>query len=143
MTLEEFGRLVQRVLRTLPPEFARYLQHVAVDVEPEPDRKTLRRLGLTAEEIAEGQTVFGQFWTLDGHWGTGGVDPEELPSRIIIYQRPHEESFAGRRQMLIEVRKTVIHELAHHFGYSDEDLERFDNKPDPFGDGWEDEHAAS
>jgi hypothetical protein len=33
---------------------------------------------------------------------------------------------------------TVIHELAHHFGLTDRDLERFDDDPDPFGDGFED-----
>ena len=41
---------------------------------------------------------------------------------------------SDRRQLMIEIRKTVIHELAHHFGYTDRDLERFDDNPDPFGD---------
>ena len=38
------------------------------------------------------------------------------------------------KEMRAEVRKTVIHELAHHFGFSERDLERFDDNPDPFGD---------
>jgi len=55
----------------------------------------------------------------------------------------------GRRQVpdvarmdaVRKIRKTVIHELAHHFGYTDRDLEPFDDNPDPFGDGWIDELA--
>jgi predicted Zn-dependent protease with MMP-like domain len=62
------------------------------------------------------------------------VNVRDLPHRIIIFKRPLEESFPDRRDLLIEIRKTVIHELAHHFGYSDRDLKRFDNNPDPFGD---------
>jgi len=62
-----------------------------------------------------------------------GVDLADLPHRILIFKRPLEEDFPDRRQLLIEIRKTVIHELAHHFGWTDRDLERFDDTPDPFG----------
>jgi predicted Zn-dependent protease with MMP-like domain len=134
LTPEQFRRIVQRVLHTLPPEFQPYLQHLIVDVEEEPSRKLLRQQGLTEEEIDDGETILGIFWPLDAHWSTGGVDPRDLPARIIIYQAPHEEAFPDRRELLLEIRKTVIHELAHHFGYSEEDLRRFEDTPDPFGD---------
>ena len=55
------------------------------------------------------------------------ADPAPLP--------PHEEEFPDRRRLLIEIKKTVIHEIAHHFGWSDADLEKFDAKADPFGGG--------
>ena len=42
-----------------------------------------------------------------------------------VYKRPLEEDFPDPKQFLIEVRKTVIHELAHHFGWTDRDLERW------------------
>ena len=45
--------------------------------------------------------------------------------RLVIFKRPLEEEFPDRRQLLAEIRKTVIHELAHHFGYTDRDLERW------------------
>ena len=57
--------------------------------------------------------------------------------RLVIFKRPLEEEFPDPRQLQIEIRKTVIHELAHHFGYTDRDLEKFDDNPDPFGDGEE------
>ena len=58
----------------------------------------------------------------------------ENPDRILIFRNPLEEDFPDRRDLLIEIRKTVIHEIAHHFGLSDRDLEKFDDNPDPFGD---------
>ena len=58
----------------------------------------------------------------------------ENPNRIIIFKYPLEEDFPDPRDLRIEIRKTVIHEIAHHFGWSDRDLERFDDNPDPFGD---------
>jgi predicted Zn-dependent protease with MMP-like domain len=98
MSLSKFGRIVARVMETVPEELRPHLDNVVVDVEEEPDLETLRRAGLTDEEIEEGESLFGWF------------DPLELPT-----------DWSGE----------------HHFGYTDRDLERFDDTPDPFGDGWE------
>ena len=86
-------------------------------------------MGFTAEEIADGATLYGLYGPMRGF----GHDIHD-PHRIIIYKRPLEENFADTRELMIEIRKTVIHELAHHFGWSDRDLERFDSTEDPFGD---------
>jgi predicted Zn-dependent protease with MMP-like domain len=64
-----------------------------------------------------------------------GVDFLDNPHRILIFKRPLEDDFPDPQQLRIEIRKTVIHELAHHFGWTDKDLERFDDNPDPFGEG--------
>ncbi|GBD37231.1 hypothetical protein HRbin36_02361 [bacterium HR36] len=66
-------------------------------------------------------------------WSDAG-DFHTMPHRIVIYKRPLERDFPDPQQLQIEIRKTVIHELAHHFGWTDRDLERFDNTPNPFGD---------
>ena len=62
------------------------------------------------------------------------IDFVDQPHRIIIHKRPLEEDFPDPRQLRVEIRKTVVHELAHHFGWDDRDLERFDDTPDPFKD---------
>jgi predicted Zn-dependent protease with MMP-like domain len=138
MSLSKFGRIVARVMETVPEELRPHLDNVVVDVEEEPDLKTLRRAGLTDEEIEEGESLFGWFDPLElpTDWSGDAVDTQAMLHRLVIYKRPLEEEFRGR-ELLIEIRKTVIHELAHHFGYTDRDLERFDDTPDPFGDGWE------
>jgi predicted Zn-dependent protease with MMP-like domain len=136
LSLRRFGEIVARVMKTLPEEFRPYLDNLTVEVEEEPDDETLRLAGFTEEEIEAGESLYGLFVPLDlpSGWGGDAVDLRDLPHKILIFKRPLEEDFPRRRQLLIEIRKTVIHELAHHFGFSERDLERFDAKPDPFGD---------
>lgn len=124
MSLAKFGQLVTAVLETLPDELKQYLGNVVVDVEEEPDEATLRRMDFTEEEIADGETLYGLFDPLPLP-DTSGMDFDEPPHRIIIYKRPLEEDFSDPAELREEIRKTVIHELAHHFGYSDDDLERW------------------
>jgi predicted Zn-dependent protease with MMP-like domain len=135
MSLRRFGQIVAQVMETLPEEFRPYLDNVVVDVEEEPDEQTLRRAGFTEQELAEGDTLFGLFdpLQLPTLFSGDAVDVGEMLHRLIIFKRPLEEEFPNRRQLLIEIRKTVIHELAHHFGWTDRDLEKFDDNPDPFG----------
>jgi predicted Zn-dependent protease with MMP-like domain len=138
MTLRKFGAIVRGVLDTLPEAIARHLDNVVVDVEEEPDEETLRQMGFTEEEIEEGESLYGLFVPMPVAFPEDGSFLDH-PHRILIYKRPLEEDFPNPRQLRIEIRKTVIHELAHHFGWTDRDLERFDAKEDPFGDAGEGE----
>lgn len=142
MTLDEFGQVVVQAISLLPERVRRHLDNVSVVVEEEPDRRTLRRLGWTDEEIDAGNTVYGLFAPIElpSMWGSDAVHSRSLPHRITIYKKPLERDFPERNQLMIEIRKTVVHELAHHFGYSDRDLEEFDETPDPFAD--EEQHRA-
>jgi predicted Zn-dependent protease with MMP-like domain len=133
MTQREFGQIVRHVMETLPAELVRYLDNVVVDVEEEPDEQLLRELGFTDEEIAAGESLYGLFMPMPMVM-PDDVDSIDHPHRILIFQKPLEESFPDPKQLRIEIRKTVIHELAHHFGLTDRDLERFDNLEDPFAD---------
>ncbi len=136
MSLPRFGRIVARVMETLPDVFHPYLDNVVVDVEEEPDENTLRRAGFTDEEIADGESLFGLFDPLElpSFWSGDAVDTNDMLHRLVIFKRPLEEEFTNRRELMIEIRKTVIHELAHHFHWTDRDLEKFDDNPNPFGD---------
>jgi predicted Zn-dependent protease with MMP-like domain len=141
LTLRQFRRVVARVMQSLPQEFEPHLHNVVVDVEEEPGVELLRRMDFTDEEIAEGDSLYGLFEPIElpSSWAGDAVDIPDLPHRLVIFRRPLEEDFPKRKQLMIEIRKTVIHELAHHFGYTDRDLERFDDNPDPFGDESQDE----
>jgi predicted Zn-dependent protease with MMP-like domain len=147
LSLDKFGRMVARVMKTLPEEFYPYLENLVVVVEEEPDPDMLRRSGYTDEEIRAGAgDLFGLFAPMGSPPVISRDDEDELPQefpfdfldqphRLIIYKGPLERAFPDPRQLRIEVRKTVIHELAHHFGFDERDLEKFDDNPDPFGDG--------
>ena len=136
LSLRRFCKVVSHVMETLPQEFYCYLGNLVVDVEEEPDEELLRRQGFTEEEIAEGATLYGLFVPLELKDNCGGETYAlgDLPRRLIVFRRPLEEDFPERRTLLLEIRKTVIHELAHHFGFSERDLDRFEDTPDPFGD---------
>jgi predicted Zn-dependent protease with MMP-like domain len=127
MTMNKFGRIVAGVMETLPDVFRPHLANVVVDVEEEPDEQTLRKAGLTVEEIAAGETLFGLFDPLElpTVWSGDAVDTEEMLHRLVIFKRPLEEEFTDPEELRDEIRKTVIHELAHHFGYTDRDLEKW------------------
>jgi predicted Zn-dependent protease with MMP-like domain len=133
MSLKEFGRIVAEVMKTLPPAIVAHLDNVVVDVEDEPSQQTLREMNFSEDEIANGESLYGLFIPMP----LGQVDSVNFldePHRIMIFKRPLEEDFPNPRDLRIEIRKTVIHELAHHFGWTDKDLERFDDNPNPFGD---------
>ena len=133
MTLEQFGEIVGGVMETLPLEIVEHLDNVVVDVEEAPSRRLLREMGFTEEEIEAGDSLYGLFVPMQ----IGMPDEVDLldhPHRILIFKNTLEEDFPDPKQLRIEIRKTVIHELAHHFGWTDRDLERFDSKEDPFED---------
>jgi predicted Zn-dependent protease with MMP-like domain len=127
LSMDEFCRIVRNVMKTLPAEFRPYLDNVVVDVEEEPDTKTLRKAGLTDQEIAEGETLLGLFDPLELPSLSGGdsVSTDDMLHRLVIFKRPLEEEFPDLAELRDQIRKTVIHELAHHFGWSDRDLERW------------------
>lgn len=136
MEMSEFKRLVRHVMDTLPEEFYPYLDNLTVEVEEEPDEDFLRDAGFTDEEIENGETLFGLFEPMDLPLGDP-VETGDWPNRIWIFKRPHEEEFEDPRELRLEIRKTVIHELAHHFGFSEADLDRFESVKDPFGDDFD------
>ncbi len=131
MSLKKFGAIVHKVIETLPPEIKEGLENVVIDVEEEPSKEFLLEEGFTEEEIAEGDTLYGIFIPMKD---VESVEMLEHPDRIIIFKNPLEEDFADPRELSIEIRKTVIHEIAHHFGWSERDLDKFEDNPNPFGD---------
>lgn len=126
LSLDEFCTLVQQAIEALPRQFHRYLENVAIDVEPTPTPAVLREL-----ELERGETLFGLF---QGSPLTEQEYGAAAPNRVVLYQRPIEAACRSRAEIAFEVRRTVLHELAHHFGYSEEDLEFFEARPSPFDD---------
>lgn len=118
MTSARFLRLVRRALAEIPPPYCEWLGNVDVVVERRPSRHHMREAGL-----GRGETLFGLYEGVpltERSSGYGMV----LPDKITIFQQPLEAEFAGEADLIDEVRRTVLHELAHHFGISDEELER-------------------
>ena len=131
MSMKKFAAVVRRAIDSLPDDIKRHLENVVIDIDEEPSVEFLREAGFTEEEIDAGDTLYGYFMPMEG---VAASEMLENPNRIIIFRNPLEEDFPDPRDLHIEIRKTVVHEIAHHFGLTDRDLEEFDDNPDPFGD---------
>jgi predicted Zn-dependent protease with MMP-like domain len=108
MALEEFETAVADALDTIPPELTKLMRNVVVLVEDEPPAGDGDLLGLY-----EGTPL-----TERGEWWAAG----SLPDRITIFRNPTLEICDTREDVVEEVRITVVHEIAHHFGIDDERL---------------------
>lgn len=126
LSVDEFCDLVRRVVEELPEAFQERLENVVVDVEPRPSARVLRSLGMREDDL-----LLGLF---EGSPLTEQSYGENVPNRVVLYQRPIESVCRSRGEIAYEIRRTVMHELAHHFGFSEEDLEFYEAAPSPFDD---------
>jgi predicted Zn-dependent protease with MMP-like domain len=104
----EFDELVAEALDLLPDDLARLLNNVVVIVEEAPPPGDEHLLGL----------YDGIPLTERDRWYSG-----VLPDRISIFRRPLLAMCASEAEVVEQVRITVLHEIAYHFGISDERLE--------------------
>jgi predicted Zn-dependent protease with MMP-like domain len=110
-----FERLVDEALATIPSQFQPYLENVAVRVAAEPTEEQLQSVG-----AREGGFLLGLYQGVNlTHQGAAGAGPEW----ITIFQGPIERYCRHQPDRIREqVRRTVLHELAHHFGIDHEDM---------------------
>src|SRR5690242_16650073 len=121
MSMKEFKSLVREVMDTLPEEIRKFTENVVVEVQEWPDGDLLMSAGLTEEEIEAGESLFGLFEPFE--MVSDGVDFTDHPHKLWIFKGTHEQEFEDPKRLRTEIRKTVVHELAHHFGWTDRDLE--------------------
>jgi predicted Zn-dependent protease with MMP-like domain len=116
---DRFERLVERALEGLPAHVRRLLENVAIVVEDEPTAEQL-----AANDLGPNDTLFGLYeGTPAVEWGADWV---AFPNKITLFRRPLEEEFPVAGELAVQVRRTVLHELAHHAGFGDERLRALD-----------------
>jgi predicted Zn-dependent protease with MMP-like domain len=106
-----FEQLVADALDEFPDDIRDLMSNVAITVEDEPP---------------PGSRLLGLYQGIP--WGRRGPGyAGALPDKITIYRGPLERSTRGNHELLrAQVRRTVFHEIAHHFGISDERLVEID-----------------
>jgi predicted Zn-dependent protease with MMP-like domain len=106
MSREEFEEAVADALDAVPADLARMMSNVVVLVE---------------DDAPDGDELFGLYegtpLTERDQWWAGA-----LPDRITVFRRPTLAACATRDEVVEEVRVTVVHEIAHHFGIDDDRL---------------------
>lgn len=114
MTRDAFEQLVGEGIAAIPEKFLQKLKNVRIVVEDEPSR----------EQLAKGRVRAG--WTLFGLYegvpqpARGGGYNLFLPDKITIFQFPIENACRSDDEIREQVKQTVWHEIAHHFGLDEE-----------------------
>jgi len=116
---ETFAGLVADALDSLPEEFLDRLENVEVLIKDWPSREDLEEVGMEPREKA---SLLGLYHGVP--LTHRGVFYSSLPDTITIYQKPIER-VAGEDEERIreQVRHTVVHEIAHYYGITDERLD--------------------
>jgi predicted Zn-dependent protease with MMP-like domain len=122
-SLDDLADMAERALGTIPVRLARHVQGVGITVEDMPDDETLEELEIESP------------WELTGLYrGTplterSVSDPARQPDLIFLYREPILLEWIETGEDLYRlVRNVVIHEIAHHFGFSDADIEALEQE---------------
>jgi predicted Zn-dependent protease with MMP-like domain len=114
-----FRQLVTEALESVPAEFRRYLDNVAVVIAEEPSAEDVREAGLDPRE----DTLYGLY-----HGTPLTERPHDFagspPDRITIYRGPLVRDCRTADDLRWEIECTVVHEIAHFFGLDDEQIEK-------------------
>ncbi|MGH2349515.1 MAG: metallopeptidase family protein [bacterium] len=113
---KRFEALVLRALETIPEPIRVRMDNVDVVIEERPTARQLAELEMEPDEV-----LFGLYE------GTplierGIIANPLMPDKITIFQRPLEEACETEEEITEEVRRTIVHEVAHHFGFDEDRL---------------------
>ncbi len=126
MKRDEFEAVIAEALDGLPLEFAELMSNISIQVREEPDAETLESLDLDPRY----DTLYGLYTgvPLDERGGWYG---NVLPDVIVLYRRPLLDACRTRARLIHQIQLTLLHEIGHHFGLTDEEM-----------DAWEEEFAG-
>ena len=122
MTRAEFRQLVDEALETIPQRFRDAMPNIAILVEDEPTAEQL-----SSVEIEPPDTLLGLYEGIpltERQWAHGNT----LPDRIFLFQGPIEDSSDDEDDVVVAIGETLIHEIGHYFGLSEEEIEAIEEK---------------
>lgn len=113
---KEFDRIVKAAVLRIPEEIRQHLENIVISVQKRPSPEILEEMGFTAEE-----TLLGLFQ------GTSQIErsvtsPPLFPDTIFLFQEPLEEMCETAEELEEEIEITIVHEIAHALGMSEEKL---------------------
>jgi predicted Zn-dependent protease with MMP-like domain len=126
-SLAEIEALADQAFAGLPEEFRKLCEGLIIHVDDFPDDETL--------EDMECETEFDLLGLFRGRGlpnrGGGGGETGEFPNMVWLYRRPMLDYWAEHDETLgAIVTHVLVHEIGHHFGMSDEDMDEIEKKAD-------------
>ena len=120
-TLDEIEALARAAVERLPDGFRRFLDGVRLEVQDFPDEEVVRDMSL--------ESPFDILGLYQGHSIARSVDLSgNLPDTVFLYRRPILDEWAdGGDSLEALVTHVLIHEVGHHFGLSDDDMDRIES----------------
>lgn len=130
MRRAEFEALVREAIDTIPRRFARHIRNLAIVIEDEPSDELLEEM-----EIEPPDTLLGLYQGTplpERRWDHGN----QLPDKITLFQGPIEDDCDDEDEIVVAIGETLIHELGHYFGMSEEEIMEVEERywrgePDP------------
>ena len=122
MRRSAFERHVADALAGIPRRFRDAMQNISIVVEDEPDPSLLEEM-----EIEPPDTLFGVYQgtpLTERPWASGNA----LPDRIVLFQGPHEREAEDDEDLIGSIAETLIHEIGHYFGLSEEEIEEIEER---------------
>jgi predicted Zn-dependent protease with MMP-like domain len=118
----EFERLVREAVGLIPRRFREEMRNLALVVETEPAPELLEVM-----EVEPPDSLYGLYQgtpLTERTWDFGN----NLPDRITLYQRPIEEDCDDEDEIRGVIGETLIHEVGHYFGLSEEEIEEIEER---------------
>jgi predicted Zn-dependent protease with MMP-like domain len=122
MTREKFLTLVDEALASIPRNFRDAITNVAIVVEDEPSAEQLADV-----EVDPGDTLLGLYQgtpLTERQWAHGNT----LPDKVTLFQRPIEDASDDEDDVVVAIGETLIHELGHYFGLSEDEIEEIEER---------------
>lgn len=122
MTREAFQALVNDAVNLIPARFRRELKNLALVIEDEPSVDLLREM-----ELEPPDSLFGLYQGTPLTERTSAFG-NNLPDVITLFQRPIEEEAEDEDDVRAVIGETLIHEIGHYFGLSEEEIEEIEER---------------
>ena len=122
MTRQKFLSLVDEALATIPADFQAAMQNIAIVVEDAPSPGQLADVGIEPPDTLLG--LYEGIPLTERQWAHGNV----LPDKVTLFQRPIEADSADEDDVVVAIGETLIHEIGHYFGLSEEAIEEIEER---------------
>jgi len=113
---DEFDRIVAHAVNRIPHEIRKYLDNIVVTVKKRPSRQMMQEM-----EISPDDAPLGLFQGVP-LIARSATTPPLYPDMIYLFQEPLEDICETREELEEEIEVTVVHEVAHYIGMTEERL---------------------